>query len=94
MGPLSFTSIERRLLSLLQEGSLKLSASQRQEVADFLNVGEYGIALETLSALIVEEEKPLSHRVFSEMLELADEMGIRETVMTESLKTQFRSSRE
>jgi len=55
MGRVDFTAIERRMILVLDALSGELSAAERREVEEFIDVGEYGVGLETLSALLVEE---------------------------------------
>jgi hypothetical protein len=59
------------LLSLL---SSALSWSEAQEVRDFVDVGEYGLALETLVDIVTEEEKSISAEALRLIIELADSM--------------------
>ena len=87
MEHLDFAAIGRRLCIILDELNDDLSPSERREVVDFIDVGEYGIALETLSALLVEERKVVSGIVYSQMVELAEMMGIRASTITEELET-------
>jgi hypothetical protein len=48
-----------------------LSASRIKEVSDFVDVGEYGVALETAFFIIDEEKKPIS----IEARDLIDNIG-------------------
>ncbi len=91
MEPENLTKIEKGFASLLGRLDGKLSASEREEVTEFIDAGEYGIALETLSAILVEERKRFSVSVLREMAELAGIMGIRESVLTEELERQVTS---
>jgi hypothetical protein len=86
MGGADFTAIDRRLTLVLDSLSDELSAAERREVEEFIDVGEYGVALETLSALLVEERKRISPVTFAEIVELADLMGIREATITDGLR--------
>lgn len=54
-----FEMIERLLRAILHDLSGVLTSAERAEVVEFIEVGEYGVALETLAALIVEERKLL-----------------------------------
>lgn len=63
-----------------------LNASEKQEVQEFLNVGEYGVALETLRYLLIEENKTISQEAFNLIEALADEMGIGDKVLCSELK--------
>ena len=63
-----------------------LSASEKREISDFVDVGEFGVALEALSALLVEEAKAPPGQAFTMICQLADRMGIRRSVVTDSLE--------
>ena len=91
MGGFDFTAIERRLNELLESLSDELSASERREVGGFIEANEYGVALETLCALLVEEHKKITPATFAEIGELADAMGIRATTITNELQQRVSS---
>ena len=86
MGSMKFTAIEHRLTSVLEALSDELSVAERSEVEEFIEVGEYGVALETLSALLVEERKRISRATFAEIVDLAEAIGIRATTITDGLQ--------
>ena len=80
--------IERLLVTLLADLSGILSSAERAEVVQFIDVGEYGVALETLAALIVEEGKRVPLSIFEQIVDLADSMGLQETIPTAALRSQ------
>ena len=84
---MDFTKIEAAFHELLGTLAAVLSESERQEVSQFVDVGEYGVALETLSALLVEERKQLPAAAYSQMVELSEAMGIRASVITPELES-------
>jgi hypothetical protein len=88
MAPVDFAEIERRFTSILDRLGVLLSVAERREVEDFVDVGEYGVALETLSSLLVEERKVFSAETLCEITALAETMGIRESVVTKALEEQ------
>ncbi len=49
--------VERFLRDLMARVQAEFSLEEIQEVEENLEVGEYGLALETLSAIVVEEDK-------------------------------------
>ncbi len=49
---------------------------ERAEVDRFLDAGEYGLALDTLSWILVEEAKPISSDTLREIESLADAMDL------------------
>lgn len=67
-------AIESSLTLLLSQLSSALSRSEAQEVRDFIDVGEYGLALETLVDIVAEEEKSISAEALRLIIELADSM--------------------
>ncbi|MBK1869955.1 MafI family immunity protein [Taklimakanibacter albus] len=52
-----YQKIERMFSQFLDRPSANLTADERAEVKDFIDVGEYGLALETLVAIYLEDEK-------------------------------------
>jgi len=80
-----FAAIERQLYSILDELRDELSTAERTEVTEFMAVGEYGVALETLSGLLAEEDKAVPLAAFERMVDLAESMGIRRAVITSKL---------
>ena len=83
-----FTKIERQFEMVLDALAGQLSPTERSEVVEFIDVGEFGIALETLSSLLIEERKQIPAVAFTQMIELADSMEIRASTITEELRSQ------
>lgn len=52
-----YQKIERMFSELLDRPSSNLKAEEYAEVKSFIDVGEYGLALETLVAIYLEERK-------------------------------------
>ena len=84
----NFEQTERFLGAILGDLSGVLSAAERAEVAQFIDVGEYGVALETLAALLVEERKSIPLPIFERIVALAESMGLRETIPAGALRAQ------
>jgi hypothetical protein len=72
------TDIARRIANLLGDLGGSLSDSELAEVHRFLSAGEYGLALDTLSWILVEERKPIGHDTLREIDSLAEAMKLRE----------------
>lgn len=53
-----------------------LSTEESNEVGHFIDVGEYGLALETLSDLLIEERKKIPQGAYEAMMQVARQMGI------------------
>ena len=86
MRGIDFTALEQRLTTLLEALSDDLSVGERSEVEEFIEVGEYGVALETLAALLIEERKQIPEPTFIKIVELADAMGVLTTTIIDALQ--------
>jgi hypothetical protein len=64
------------IASLLREQSGVLSPPERAEVDRFLDAGEYGLALDTLCWILVEEHKPISNDTLRKIESLAEVMDV------------------
>ena len=73
------------LIELLDASSEVFSDSERTEVQAFIDVGEYGLALETVACIYVEENKQPSHKVISLIEKLTNKMSME----SEELVMQF-----
>src|SRR5690242_5813708 len=78
-----------RMQHVLSEVSLDFSESERSEVSRFLNAREYGLALQTLSYILVEESKPISRDVLREIDHMADAMRLRDERFMYDLHNSF-----
>lgn len=72
----NFEEIELLFSDLLAAASLVLSHSERAEVQKFIDVGEYGLALETAVDIYAEEKKMASAGVVALIEHLAEAMSI------------------
>ena len=72
-----------RLLSLLLE---VFADSEKDEVRDFIDAGEYGLALETLVDIVIEENKQIPGESLALVCELADVMQLDKKVFEEKLR--------
>jgi len=72
----NFEEIELLFSNLLAATSPVLSDSERAEVQKFIDVGEYGLALETAADIYAEEEKIASADVVALVGRLAEAMSI------------------
>ena len=84
----SYEQLERELTSLVGALSDVLSADEQREVVEFADAGEYGLALETLAGILVEEGKALPRSAFRQISSLAESMGIVDRVVTARLANQ------
>ena len=81
-----FADIERGLYTALDQLADVISSSQRDEVNAFIAVGEYGVALETLCAILMEEGIDVRNKDLRQLTDLADAMGIRNTTTDQLAK--------
>jgi hypothetical protein len=72
------TQVGTRIASLLGDLGGSMTDAERAEVDRFLDAGEYGLALDTLSWILVEEQKPIGHGTLREIESLARVMELRE----------------
>jgi hypothetical protein len=72
----SYDAIEERLVQLLKEVTGSFTTDEAKEVSDFINVGEYGLALQTLIDIVLEEKKRISPCALQIIEELVMVMGI------------------
>lgn len=71
-----------RLLALLKD---VFSDSESSEVQDFIDVGEYGLALDTLIDIVDEESKVISREALDLIKQLATVLGMNTDVIEERL---------
>ena len=71
-----YNELEAQLGSILLTLGPQLSPEESREVSHFLDVGEYGLALQTLTDLLIEERKKLSIRTYHDVVRVAKRIGI------------------
>lgn len=71
-----YADLERRFTELLEQASPPLTNSEQREVQHFIDHGEYGIALETLVDIFVEEAKIPTDTIVSAIVALANRMSM------------------
>ena len=71
-----FEEVEKLFTELFAEIGNLFSESELAEVQEFINAGEYGIALETLVDIFAEEHKTVSTNVVALIKQLASTMAI------------------
>jgi hypothetical protein len=79
------TKVASRIANLLGNLGDAIARSERAEVDRFLDVGEYGLALDTLSWILVEENKAIGQGVLREIDSLAEVMELREERFVQAL---------
>lgn len=68
--------MECSLLFILDAFGETWTTSEAEEVSHFVNHGEYGVALETLCAIIEEENKGISSELYRHIQELGKRMEL------------------
>src|SRR5215212_11669628 len=69
-----YRQLERDLLDLLNSLHGPFTESESEEVRHFVEHGEYGVALETLSGIIEEEGKRISFEAYEQIHGLGERM--------------------
>lgn len=71
-----YRKLEADILALLVCLQDVLTKEEAQEVRTFIDVGEYGVAFETLCSIIKEEQKSISELAVGHIGHLAQQMNI------------------
>ncbi|MDA8139177.1 MAG: MafI family immunity protein [Desulfobacteraceae bacterium] len=87
-----FQYIEKLLVQLLELLKTVFIESERKEVQDLIDVGEYGVALETLVDIIDEENKKIPGEALWLIKNLAKAMHIDEGELDEKLRSRISDS--
>ena len=77
----NYKNLENLLVRLLALLSEIFSNTEVQEVQEFIDVGEYGLALETLVDIVDEESKQITSEVLILVKELAEAMEMDDKVL-------------
>jgi hypothetical protein len=72
---LNFDKVEELFLNLIDEANKALTDSEVAEIQEYIDVGEYGLALSTAVAVYVEEQKIASARTLELVAQLSFEMS-------------------
>lgn len=71
-----FTKVENLFVDLFASSSANFSENEMQEVREFIDHGEYGLAIETFVDILKEEKKRPSQQQFDIIASIADAMSI------------------
>ena len=63
-----------------------IATVEREQIQEFIDVGEYGLALETLAGAFEAGTSALPHSAFKVMDDLAQMMGMQSEVITDDLR--------
>jgi hypothetical protein len=81
-----YQHIEKLLIRLLDLLNTVFVASERKEIIEFIDVGEYGLALDTLVDIVDEENKKIPNEALILIKELAIAMQIDNGMLDEKLR--------
>lgn len=81
-----FVKVEDLLLKLLASVEQAFSQEELKEVQDFIDAGEYGLALETFSDIVVEENKKIVGADLDLVKELAEIMAMDRKALHQKLE--------
>jgi hypothetical protein len=71
-----FIKIERLFLELIAKSSSLITSSEQGEIQHFIDVGEYGLALETVVDIFAEKATTPSEDILSTVAALANCMSM------------------
>lgn len=86
MSTLNYDAIEKQFSVLLQILANSFSDDEMKEISDFIEVGEYGLALQTFVDIVKEERKRIPLGAYVAVEELATLMGVADKVDMESVR--------
>ena len=81
-----FQDVERQLKGMLVLLADCFNESEVSEVQDFIDAGEYGLALETLVDIIFEENKKVPKETLMISKKVAQKMGLDELSVEKKLR--------
>lgn len=81
-----FVKVENLLLKLLTSVEQAFNREELKEVQDFIDAGEYGLALETFSDIVVEENKKIAGADLDLIEELAVTMAMDQEAFHQKLE--------
>ena len=84
-----YAETKSRLEHVLTALSRILTEAEREEVLDFLKSREYGLALGTLSHILVEENKAIDGNVLHQIDDIASAMHLRDEPFMYDLHTSY-----
>lgn len=77
-----YAGLEKQLQSLISRQPALFSEGEVAEILHFIDVGEYGLALETLCDIILEEKKSIDAHTYHQIEELGRQMKMESPVWT------------
>jgi hypothetical protein len=90
----NYTLLETKLSALLDSLKEVFTPSEISEVRQFLEAGEYGLALETTCGIIAEEQKQVGNQVLEQIRELSDLMRLDSEIVSAVISTAGKQGRK
>lgn len=73
---ISYQEIETNFSELIRSLSIYFTAEELNEITEFIDHGEYGLALDTMVDIITEENKEINHDTFNIIVKLSKLMDL------------------
>lgn len=73
---INYQEIRTNFAELICSLSKYFTAEELNEIAEFIDYGEHGLALDTIIAIITEENKEISHDTFNIIVKLSNLMDL------------------
>lgn len=80
-----YDELAEKLSSVISSPAGWLTPDETREVREFIEVGEYGLAYETLCSIIEEENKTIAPDIYDQLVALGRRMEFEEEVWTKLL---------
>ena len=82
---IEYQEVEENFCSLISLLNKCFTSKEIDEIKDFVDYGEYGLALDTLIDIIKEENKEINNDIFQYIAKLSNLMGQNMEVITKDL---------
>lgn len=89
-----YSEIKDGLLFLLSDSSGVLNDKETKEILHFMDVNEYGLALETFVDILIDEKKFISNQSYKKVEELASMMCATDDLDINLLQKQIKNAVE
>ena len=76
----NYPELKLELTDVVSKSSNWLFETESKEVSDFIEVGEFGLAYETLCDIIIEEKKVIPDDIYSRLVKLGEQMEFDKTI--------------
>lgn len=80
-----YQGLENHFVNLMKKLEPILTSSEISEVSEFIDYNEYGLALDTIVGIIVEEGKIIDNNILKQMIEISIIMDVDSEIIGEKL---------